>query len=60
MRYRVKRGMSRRDLASESGYSYSQVAQIERGKTGGSEHSAKALATALGVTIDDIWNFDEP
>jgi transcriptional regulator with XRE-family HTH domain len=53
--YRVSQGKMRKDLARESGVSYSQIAQIERGETGGSEHSAKAIADALGITIDDIW-----
>jgi DNA-binding XRE family transcriptional regulator len=34
---------------------YPQISQIERGDSGGSEHSAKAIAAALGLTIDDIW-----
>jgi transcriptional regulator with XRE-family HTH domain len=38
--------------------SYSQIAQIERGESGGSEHSAKAIADALGLTVDDIWRYD--
>jgi transcriptional regulator with XRE-family HTH domain len=45
----------RKDLARESGVSYSQIAQIETGKTGGSEKSAKAIADAFGIAIDDIW-----
>lgn len=45
----------RKDLVARSGVSYSQVAQIERGDSGGSEHSAKAIADALGVAVDDIW-----
>jgi transcriptional regulator with XRE-family HTH domain len=53
--YRVRRGKSRKDLADASGYSYSQISQIENGKTGGSVESAKAIAAALGLTIDDIW-----
>jgi transcriptional regulator with XRE-family HTH domain len=54
-RYRVSQGKMRRDLARESGVSYSQIAQIERRESGGSEHSAKAIADALGITIEDIW-----
>ena len=54
-RYRVSQGKMRKDLARKSGVSYSQIAQIERGETGGSEYSAKAIADALGITIDDIW-----
>lgn len=53
--YRVSQGKMRKDLARESGFSYSQIAQIERGDSGGSEHSAKAIADALGIMIDDIW-----
>ena len=51
----MRQGKTRKDLARESGVSYSQVSQIERGDTGGSEKSAKAIADALGITIDDIW-----
>jgi transcriptional regulator with XRE-family HTH domain len=58
VRYRVRLGMTRKDLANESGVSYSQVSQIERGELGGSEHSAKAIADALKVTVDDIWDYD--
>ena len=58
VRYRVRRGWMRKDLVSASGVSYSQVAQIERGESGGSEHSAKAIADALGLTVDDIWDYD--
>ena len=58
VRYRVRLGWMRKDLASASGMSYSQVAQIERGDSGGSEHSAKTIADALGLTVDDIWRYD--
>jgi DNA-binding XRE family transcriptional regulator len=58
MRYRVRLGMMRKDLAKKSGVSYSQVSQIERGDSGGSEHSAKAIADVLKVAIDDIWDYD--
>lgn len=59
-RYRVRQGKTRKELVAESGCSYSLIAAIERGKTGGSEKSAKAIADALGVTIDDIWHFERP
>ena len=58
VRCRVRLGWMRKDLAGASGVSYSQVAQIERGDSGGSEHSAKAIADALGVAVDDIWIYD--
>jgi transcriptional regulator with XRE-family HTH domain len=58
VRYRVRLGWMRKDLAGASGVSYSQVAQIERGDSGDSEHSAKAIADALGVTVNDIWIYD--
>jgi DNA-binding XRE family transcriptional regulator len=52
---RVRQGKTRRDLASESGYSYSLICMIENEKTGGSVKSAMAIAAALGLTIGDIW-----
>jgi transcriptional regulator with XRE-family HTH domain len=53
--HRVRQGKTRRQLADASGYSYSLISMIENGQTGGSVASAKAIADALGLTIDDIW-----
>jgi DNA-binding XRE family transcriptional regulator len=53
--YRIRLAKTRRDLARETGFSYSLISQIENGDTGGSVESAKKIADALGLTIDDIW-----
>ena len=53
--YRVRRGLTRQELANQTGVSYSLISMIENRKCGGSERSAQAIAAALGLTIDDIW-----
>ena len=53
--YRVRRAKTRKDLARDTGFSYSLISQIENGNTGGSVESAKRIADALGLSIDDIW-----
>ena len=47
-------------LADISGLSQSLISEIESGKKDGGMRAMKALAAALGTTIDDlIWDKDD-
>ncbi len=52
--WREHRGLSVSRLAAEAGLSQAYVSQIETGKREGSVASLAALASALGVAIEDI------
>lgn len=52
--WREHRGMTARALADAAGLSQAYVSQIEGGKREGSIGALKAIADALGVTIDDL------
>lgn len=52
--YRELRGQSQMSLAKASGVNRVQIADIEAGRSKGSIETVRKLATALGVTIDDL------
>ncbi len=58
--YREFRGLTMTRLADISGLSQSLISEIESGKKDGGMRAMKALAAALGTTIDDlIWDKDD-
>ncbi len=52
--FRGHRGMTQRQLAKEVGIDPAYLSQIETGKRTGSTRVLRAIATALGVDLDDI------
>lgn len=52
--YRDLRGLTQQRLAERSGVNRVQIADIEAGRKTGSVETVKKLATALGVTLDDL------
>lgn len=52
--WREHRGLARKDLAEQAGIAPPFLSQIEAGKRQGTVETLKALAGALGVTIDDL------
>ncbi|MFG1329618.1 helix-turn-helix transcriptional regulator [Xanthobacter autotrophicus] len=52
--WREHRGLTAHDLAALAGTSQPYLSQIENGKREGGIETMKKLASALGVTIDDI------
>lgn len=54
-RRRLQRGMTLVDIATDTGLSTSMVSMLERGKTGVSVGSLVAVASALGVTVGDLF-----
>lgn len=52
--WREHRGLTAQDLAALAGTSQPDLSQIENGKREGGIETMKKLASALGVTIDDI------
>jgi transcriptional regulator with XRE-family HTH domain len=55
---RARRGISLRALAGEVGVSASMISQIENGKSQPSVSTLYAITTALGISIQDV--FDAP
>lgn len=53
---RVQRGVSLRALASEVGVSASMISQIENGKSQPSVSTLYAITTALGVSIQEVFD----
>lgn len=53
---RVQRGVSLRALASEVGVSASMISQIENGKTQPSVSTLYAITSALGVSIQEVFD----
>ena len=55
--YREFRGLTMTQLAQKAGLSQSLISEIEAGKKDGGMRAMKALAAALGTSIDDlIWD----
>lgn len=52
--WRELRGLTRSGLASTSGLNRIQIADIEAGRRKGSLETARKLAQALGISIDDL------
>lgn len=57
---REELGLSRRALAEATDLSYPYVAQIETGYRLPSSRHQATLARALGLTLDELFGFDEP
>ena len=53
-RLRYRQGWSLTDLAENTGLTKSYLSKIERGLRQGSPRSAKVIADALGVYVEDI------
>ncbi|WP_210569072.1 helix-turn-helix domain-containing protein [Streptomyces sp. GESEQ-4] len=56
---RLERGMSLRSLAREIGVSASLVSQIETGKSQPSVSTLYAITTALGITVESLFEARE-
>lgn len=52
--WRELRGLTQSALASASGVNRVQIADIEAGRRNGSLETARKLANALGISIDDL------
>lgn len=52
--WREYRGLTQEALASQAGISKAYLCQIETGKRRGAVDTLRAIATALGVTVDDL------
>lgn len=52
--FRDLRGMTQKALSEASGVNRVYIAEIETGKKPGSAQTMKALAQALGLTVDDL------
>lgn len=52
--WREYRGLAQDALAAQAGISKAYLCQIETGKRGGAIKTVRALAAALGVTVDDL------
>ncbi|MFI6805141.1 helix-turn-helix domain-containing protein [Streptomyces luteogriseus] len=57
---RLERGTSLRALAREVGVSASLVSQIETGKSQPSVSTLYAITTALGISVDSLFDAREP
>lgn len=57
---RVRRGVSLRALAGEVGVSASMISQIENGKSQPSVSTLYAITSALGVSIQDVFDAGVP
>lgn len=53
---RVKAGLFQKEVAKEAGITSSSYYQIESGRKSTSGKTAKAIADALGVPIESIFN----
>jgi DNA-binding XRE family transcriptional regulator len=52
--WRDYRGLTQDALAAQAGISKAYLCQIETGKRGGAIKTLRNLATALGVSVDDL------
>jgi transcriptional regulator with XRE-family HTH domain len=59
-RARLERGVSLRALAREVGVSASLVSQIETGKSQPSVSTLYAITTALGISVESLFETGEP
>ena len=57
--WREYRGLTQRELAEKAGISKPYLSQIEAGKRKGSAAVLSALASALGLTLDNLVATDE-
>jgi len=56
---RKTRGLTQEQLAALSGLSIQYIGEIERGKRNPSLTSVENLATALGLSISELFNLEE-
>jgi transcriptional regulator with XRE-family HTH domain len=54
---RIEKHISQEYLADEAGIPVSQIGRIERGEINTTISTAYLLATKLGVTINDMFDF---
>jgi DNA-binding XRE family transcriptional regulator len=54
--WREYRGLTQQQLADAAGFSKSYLSQIESGKRTGTAEVLAAIASGLGLTLDDILN----
>jgi DNA-binding XRE family transcriptional regulator len=52
--FREYRGLTQKELAAKAGINPVYLSQIERGKRTGSVETLKAIASVLGVEVDDL------
>lgn len=57
-RFRYAKGLTLRELSELTGLDFSYISKLERGLAQGSAKSIHKLATALGVEVDDLMDFD--
>lgn len=57
--HRVKLGISQQELAHRAGVSRQTISLIERGDDSPSVGLALTLAHICGVTVEDIFSFEE-
>jgi len=53
--WRTRRKLSLRDLGEQSGVSFVTIAKIERGDMSPTVSTLEKLATALGITVRDLF-----
>lgn len=58
-RLRKSRGWSQPDLSRESGVSVGTISRLENGRHEGRTHTVRAVAKALGVTVQEILPMGE-
>lgn len=57
--YRMKRGMTQKEVAEKAGVFWTFIGKLERGECNVKNISteyAEKIADALGVSIEDLWN----
>ena len=52
--WREVKGLDQRDLAAKAGVAQSTISKIENGHVTGTVSQLKAIATVLGIRVDDI------
>ncbi len=58
--WRTTRGLSLRQLGERSGVSYVTIAKIESGRMSPTVVTLEKLATALGVSVRDLFPVERP
>lgn len=56
---RVQKGLKQKDIAFQTGLSKASISLYESGKSKPSINSAFKIAEVLGVTVDELFIFDE-
>lgn len=55
-RLRIDAGLSQEQLAQRSGVTHVTVYRLERGLNAPNMKTARGVAHALGVSLEEIWN----